>query len=368
MRLKLSMVGLVGVLAVGCGGRAIKDGTGSSEAGNGATATPTSTSPGTPTPKPTTPSPAPGAVTTRTVTRAGSLATFGPGGIGIAFYPPKVSASTHPFKRLGSDWQTNACQALAFDSIRDLYVLCHRAVASQPPDQVVVFDAAAQDSDAPKRIVTGPSTTLAGDATDLAVSTTGKVYVVQDAYCEVENCNGMVSVFAAGANGNSAPVQVIQGPHTGLTFSAAIAVDAAGLIYVGNAGGGPLLVFAADASGDVAPLRRIGRANEINEVTDLVVDASGEIYVANALNDWGVLVYGPSAAEGDLPVRVIGAPSDMNRTSALALDSAGRLLVSDQEGFDHAGSISIFDKDVTAYGGAREVLPNVAGTGIAVAP
>jgi hypothetical protein len=286
--------------------------------------------------------------------------------MGIALYPPKVSASTQPFKRLGSDWQTNDCQALAFDSNRDLYVLCYQATTSQPPDQVVVFDAATQDSDAPKRIITGPSTTLAGHATDLAVGATGKVYVVQDADCEVENCNGMVSVFAPGASGNSAPVQVIQGPHTGLTFSAAIAVDAAGLIYVGNAGGGPLLVFAADASGDAPPLRRIGRANEIGEVTDLAVDVSGEIYVANELNVWGVLVYGPSAAEGDLPVRVIGAPS--GRTSAIALDSAGRLFVSTQNGFDRAGTISIFGKDGTANEGARDMLPNVAGTGIAIAP
>src|SRR5258708_5580845 len=218
--LKHSIMGLVGALALGCGGQAITSGSGDAPQGTPAT-------------------PVAGLVT------PGTLATYGVGGVGIALYPPALSASTQPLIRIEGSWQTDACEALSFDSGGDLYALCYQAVPSEPPGQVVVFAAGAQGSDAPKRVISGPSTTLGGLATNLAVGATGKVYVIQDAYCEVANCTGMISVFAPGADGNSAPVQVIQGPHTELNYSAAIAVDAAGLIYVGNAEGGPILVFSA---------------------------------------------------------------------------------------------------------------------------
>jgi hypothetical protein len=55
-----------------------------------------------------------------------------------------------------------------------LYALCYQAGPSEPPDQVVVFAADAQGSDAPKRVIAGPSTTLGGYATNLAVGATGK--------------------------------------------------------------------------------------------------------------------------------------------------------------------------------------------------
>ena len=64
----------------------------------------------------------------------------------------------------------------------------------------------------------------------LAVGATGKIYVAY-AYGF-----GKVIVYAAGANGNVAPIAAIAGPKTGLDDPVTIAVDAAGRIYVGNNG------------------------------------------------------------------------------------------------------------------------------------
>jgi hypothetical protein len=342
----------MGALAFGCGGQAITSGPGSGDSAQGTAATPV-----------------PGMVTPEKVTTPGTLATYGAAGVGIALYPPDLSASTQPLVLLDGSWQTNACEALSFDSGGDLYALCYQAGPSEPPDQVVVFAADAQGSDAPKRVITGPSTTLGGYATNLAVGATGKIYVVQDAYCEVENCAGMVSVFAPGADGNSAPVQVIQGPHTGLNYSAAIAVDAAGLIYVGNAEGGPILVFSADATGDIQPIRRIGRASDIGDAIDIALDASGTIYVADATIAKGVLVYGPAAADGAPPDRVIAGPmTGLSEPMAVAVDSTGRVLVSERHGLQQPGTVSIFANDADGNVAPETVLSNVAGMGIAIAP
>ena len=342
----------MGALACGCGGQAITSGSGSGDSAHDMPSIP-----------------GPATVTPRKPTTPGTLATYGIAGIGIALYPADLSASTQPLTLLEGSWHTDACDSLSFGSAGDLFALCYQAVDSEPPDQVVVFSADAQGTDAPTRVITGPSTTLGGYATNLAVGATGKVYVNQDAYCEVQDCAGMVSVFAPGANGDSAPVQVIQGPHTGLNYSSSIAVDAAGLIYVGNAEGGPILVFAADATGDAQPIRRIGRAKEIGDATSLAVDASGTIYVADVTTTKGVLVYGPSAADGAPPDRVIAGPlTGLAAPSGIAVDSAGRVLVSEEHGLQDPGTVSIFASGASGNVAPETVLSNVAGMGIAIAP
>ena len=67
-----------------------------------------------------------------------------------------------------------------------------------------------------------------------------------------------VTVYAAGATGNAAPIQTISGNATTLVDPTGVAVDAAGNIYVadaygGGTGHGAVDVFAAGANGNVAP-------------------------------------------------------------------------------------------------------------------
>lgn len=67
---------------------------------------------------------------------------------------------------------------------------------------------------------------------------------------------GAILVFRGDADGNVAPIRVIQGPKSGLVFPHAVSVDTVNdEIIVGDPGRRGVLVFPRGASGDVSPIR-----------------------------------------------------------------------------------------------------------------
>ena len=79
----------------------------------------------------------------------------------------------------------------------------------------------------------------------VAVDAAGNIYVA-------DHPSKSVFVYAAGANGNVAPIRVISGSKTTLTYPWGIAVDGRNRIYVTNiATPKSVSIFAADANGDV---------------------------------------------------------------------------------------------------------------------
>jgi len=60
-------------------------------------------------------------------------------------------------------------------------------------------------------------------------------------------------VFAANASGNAAPLRTISGSATGLNVPSGIALDVSGNMYVANANGNSVTEYAAAAAGNVAP-------------------------------------------------------------------------------------------------------------------
>ena len=86
-----------------------------------------------------------------------------------------------------------------------------------------------------------------------------------------------ISEFAAGATGNVAPIRTISGSNTGLSdgdgFESGLAVSkASGDIFASNPVSNAILVFAATASGNVAPIQTIaGSATELSEPVGLSV-------------------------------------------------------------------------------------------------
>jgi len=93
-----------------------------------------------------------------------------------------------------------------------------------------------------------------------------------------------VTVFAADATGNVAPVQHIVGPKTQLNWPTGISVDSArGEVYVSNAAGDSINVYSTKATGDVAPIRQIkGPKTMLRNPNGVSVDpVNGEVWAAN---------------------------------------------------------------------------------------
>jgi len=94
----------------------------------------------------------------------------------------------------------------------------------------------------------------------MALDSSNKIYVTNDG--SIAGDLDSVTVYAAGANGNAAPIAVISGANTQLNLPQGIAIDSAGKIYVannGSANGGTdaITVYAAGANGNAAPIQTI---------------------------------------------------------------------------------------------------------------
>jgi DNA-binding beta-propeller fold protein YncE len=206
---------------------------------------------------------------------------------------------------------------------------------------VVTFRKAAQGRDAPVRTLQGERTLLAdphGIAVDskkdlLFVSNWGSVSVhkapdsgplVQSLGRGIARPNfpvgrnysvpgsgkfmePSITVYARNASGDTAPLQIIQGPKSQLNWPTALAVDPdRGELYVANDPAHSILVFQYGASGDVAPIRVLrGPKTQIQNPTGLFLDLKNdELWVSNFGNHTAT-VYKRTAANDTAPLRII---------------------------------------------------------------
>jgi hypothetical protein len=99
-------------------------------------------------------------------------------------------------------------------------------------------------------------------------------------------------VFAAGPNGNAAPIARIAGANTRITNSEGLALDVNDNIWITNYGAQTLpanvLELAAGSNGNVAPMRFITGANtRLGASIGLAIDRhDGEIYVCSGGNGY----------------------------------------------------------------------------------
>lgn len=201
----------------------------------------------------------------------------------------------------------------------------------RPRGSVTVYAANASGDAAPIRTIVGDATGLA-DPTALALDARGNLYVANRA---------TVTIYGPGAAGNVAPVRTLAGPSTGLFSLTGIAVDRRGYVYVANdtvtkdglRGAGTVTVYAPGASGDARPVRTIrGRATRLSRPTGLALDATGNLYVVNGdvlMEDLGsVAVFAPGARGDAAPIRtLVGRETQLNGPAAVALDADGNLYV-----------------------------------------
>jgi hypothetical protein len=176
-------------------------------------------------------------------------------------------------------------------------------------DSISVYGAGGNGDVAPLRTIEGANTGLDFPYGILA-DPSGRITVA--------NIADSVEVFAPGANGNVAPVQTIAGANTLLDSPTGVARDAAGRIYVTNSNypsvAGRVTVYAAGANGNVAPTQTIEGANTGLAGCRGIALSNGHIYVANGQQQNTSLTVYLSGSHGDAaPLRTIaGANTGLN--------------------------------------------------------
>ncbi len=140
-----------------------------------------------------------------------------------------------------------------------------------------------------------------------------------------------VVVYAAGASGDVAPIRTIAGANTVLSNATGIARDAAGNLYVTNPpltppSGGSVTVYAPGAVGNAAPIRTIaGEGTGLDHPVGVALDTAGNVYVSNT---YTVTVYAPGASGNVAPIRTIESSSQVG---GIALDTPGNLYVASRD-------------------------------------
>ena len=122
-----------------------------------------------------------------------------------------------------------------------------------------------------------------------------------------KNVPPSINVYARTANGDAAPLRVIQGPNTQFDWPTGISYDPqTDEIFVANDMGDSILVFPSSANGDVAPTRVLkGPKSLVKNPTGVYVDVQhNELWVSNFGNHTAT-VYKPTASGDTPPLRLI---------------------------------------------------------------
>jgi sugar lactone lactonase YvrE len=185
---------------------------------------------------------------------------------------------------------------------------------------VTVYAARATGNVAPIQMIRGPATGLDGPV-GIAFDQNNEQFYVANLG------NNSITIYAAGANGNVAPLGVISGPNTGLSFPYGITLDTSGNIYVANVEGS-ITVYPAGSTGDVTPTRTIaGSRTKLVSPRELAFDSNGNIYVADLHDNPAYLTVYPAGANGNVaPLgKIHGHLTRMRRPIGVALDSSNNI-------------------------------------------
>ncbi|MEE8550115.1 MAG: hypothetical protein V3T08_02545, partial [Gemmatimonadota bacterium] len=175
----------------------------------------------------------------------------------IAAFSRLAKENTPPVRALAGQKTliSRTMHDLAYDAIHDEIV-----VPSPLTQAILTFRGGADGDEAPIRVIQGPKTQIMGVGAMDKVSidpANNEIYVA--------TARHNIVVFPREANGDVAPIRVLGGPDTEIQFSAqrtgggnvpAIRVDPIRNLLVVPSGGG-LLIFDRTASGNTKPLRVI---------------------------------------------------------------------------------------------------------------
>jgi sugar lactone lactonase YvrE len=228
----------------------------------------------------------------------------------ITEYASALNGNVAPTNTItGPDTQLGNVGGIALDGAGELFVANGETTIS-------VYAAGAIGDAAPIRTISG----LMPDPIGVAFDRAGNLYVVQDPGTQSPDS---VAVYAPGATGNAVPIRTITGSNTGMSGAYFDAVDSSGRLYVANAfGNGSVTVYAAGANGNAAPIATIAGTNTglFNAAPEgIAVDSNGLIYVTTAGGN-AILVFAANANGNVAPLRTIaGANTGLIDPRAIAV-------------------------------------------------
>jgi hypothetical protein len=237
-------------------------------------------------------------------------------GSSVTVYAAGAGGNVAPIQKIsGSNTDLVSPASIAVDASHNIYIE-DKDSNERGSGSVTVFAAGANGNVTPIRLISGSNTGLTNTTTGIAVDPNGSIYV-GDACCVT---GGSVLVYAAGATGNVAPVRTITGPNTGLTAPQGVAVDAGSNVYISNVNNSSVTVYAAGANGDVPPIQTISGANTgLGQPYGLALDAGANIYALNYYPVPGIVVFAAGSNGNVFPIRTIsGSKTDLRYPFGIA--------------------------------------------------
>jgi hypothetical protein len=232
----------------------------------------------------------------------------------ITVYAPNATGNEKPTRTiLGPEYHQP--KGIAISPINgDIYV------ARANNNAIFIYAAGASGSVSPIGEIQGSQTGL-DYPFGVALDQSGNIYVTNT---DDGTGNGSVTVYAADSTGNVAPIRTIAGTRTELAGPQQLALDSSLNIYVANSayssGKGSLTVYAAGANGNVAPIETIeGSKTELDGADGITLDSSNNIHAANGGNN-SVTVYAAGSNGNVAPINAIqGAKTGLDGTRGIVI-------------------------------------------------
>ena len=271
----------------------------------------------------------------------------------VTIYPIDARKHEKPVERIqGPHTLLNAPVAIAVGSNHNVYVVSGGGYYTTI---ITVYAAGAYGDVAPVRTISVPDEKL-GFAVGIAVDSSGNIYLANNGLGS--NCTGSVTVYASVANGEVAPIAVIAGHKTGLCHPGGIAVGPNGDIYVTNGDQytPSVTVYAAKANGNVAPIQKItGRRTLLYDPQGVAIDSQGDIYATSGYV--GTVTKYRAGAHGNAPPlqAIYGILTKLQFNAGVAVDATDEMLATNQD----KNSVTVYASDAN---GDKPPIRTIKGT------
>lgn len=233
--------------------------------------------------------------------------------------------------------------------------------------RIAVFARAANGNPNPVRAIEGQGSKIARTMHAIAYDE------IHDEIAVVQPFAEGVLFFRGGANGEEAPLRIIQGPKTFITRPDALAVDAVNNeVYVPLRSQGAILVFPREASGDVPPRRVLRGPKTRLSPNRVTVDPVNNLLFVGNIDPPAILVFDRTAAGDVAPKTIIMGPkADIGAIQAIEVYPPTKTIVAavtDSRVFGTAAGARIPYIGVWNYADNGDVPPRamIKGTGTAL--